>query len=98
MSETSVPYLVSGLAKGPNPDALRIFTDPEYVAPTWSDVRSVIQQTGLTGSQIADLLGVGSRTVRKWTSPPGTANHTEIPYAAWRLLLVAAKLVEPPEL
>lgn len=78
--------------------ALLPYGDPEYREPSWLDVRALIQQMGLTGSQVADLVGVGSRSVRKWTSPPETANHAPIPYAAWRLLLIAAGLVPPPKL
>lgn len=94
MSETRPPYVVSGRPAGPDNATLQEFDSPEYKQPTWLDVRAVIDRIGLTGSQVAKLVGVQSRAVRKWTSPPETTNHAPIPYAAWRLLLIAAGLVE----
>lgn len=58
--------------------------------PTPEEVRELIKMTGLTGAQVADLLGLtpqgnksggGSRTVRRWT-----AGDVPIPYAAWAIL------------
>jgi hypothetical protein len=96
MTETRTQYLVPGHKDGPSDAALLPYDDPGYCQPSWQEVRAVIQQTGLTGAGVANLVGVGSRTVRKWVSPPDTSNHAPIPYAAWRLLLIAAGLVKPP--
>jgi hypothetical protein len=95
MSEIRTPYVVSGRATGPDNATLHPFDSPLFVQPSWLDVRAVIDLIDFTGSQVANLVGVQSRTVRKWTSPPETANHAPIPYAAWRLMLIAARLVEP---
>lgn len=91
MTEKSPVYF-----QAPNtlpPNTLLLFTDPNYQAPTWQDVRTLVKMTGLTGEQVASLLGVASRTVRKWQSPPDSSNHTPMPYSAWRLLLIHAQCV-----
>lgn len=98
MSETRTPYLVSGLSEGPKQETLLAYDDPNYCEPSWNDIRAVVQMTGLTGAEIAALVGVGARTVRKWVSPPESSNHTPMPYAPWRLLLIAAHLVRPPSI
>jgi len=58
--------------------------------PTKDEVRELIRLTGLTGAEVAALLGLtaqgnksgrGSRTVRRWT-----AGDTPIPYPAWAIL------------
>ena len=97
MSEARAPYLVSG-RPGPKQATLLPYDDPDYCQPDWMDIRAVVQLTGLTGSQLGRLVGVEPRGVRKWMSPPETSNHTSMPYAAWRLLLVAAHLVDPPSI
>lgn len=62
--------------------------------PTKDEVRELIRLTGMTGGQVAALLGLtppghksgrGSRTVRRWT-----AGDAPIPYAAWALLAYQA--------
>ena len=95
MTETRMEYAVPGQHSGPGEHSLLPYDSPLYLPPQWRDVRAVMQQIGLTGSQVANLVGVQPRTVRKWVSPPDTANHNPIPYAAWRLLLIAARLAEP---
>jgi hypothetical protein len=97
MSETRASYLVSTQQAEPDKATLLPFNDPEYREPSWQDLRAVIQHLGWTGSQVGEFTGVGSRTVRKWTSPPDTSNHSPVPFAAWRLLLIAAGLVEAPD-
>jgi len=53
----------------------------------------VTQTLGLTGSVVGQLLGVDPRTVRKWIG-----GEREIPYSAWRLLLLHAGLaIEDPD-
>jgi DNA-binding transcriptional regulator YiaG len=65
-----------------------------YRATTKDEIRTVTQVLGLSGSEISRLLGVhGGRTVRKWIG-----GEAEIPYSAWRLLLIHAGLaLEDPE-
>lgn len=66
-----------------NPAARLRFGDPGYADPTPNDLRAVMQRARLTGSQVGDLVGVDSRTVRKWTG-----GERAMPYSAWRLLLL----------
>ena len=94
MSEARASYLVQTEQHIPTTSTLLPFSDPDYSEPSWKDLRAVIQRLGWTGSQVSDFVGVESRTVRKWTSPPDTSNHAQVPYAAWRLLLIAAGLVK----
>lgn len=94
MSETRSIYGVSGHS-GPNPLSLLPFHESGYVAPTNDDVRAITQRFNLTGAAVARLTGVLSRTVRKWLAKPTVANHSPIPYAAWRLLLIETGTVQP---
>ncbi len=92
MTETAPTYY-----QAPNtlpPKTLLPFADPNYQAPTWQDVRTLVKMIGLTGEQVASLLGVAARTVRKWQSPPDSSNHTAIPYSAWRLMLIEAGVIK----
>lgn len=70
------------------------FSDPAYTPATADDLRELMRQTGLTGSQTARLIGVNSRTIRKWTTSEGMPNSAEIPYAAWRLLLIETRVIQ----
>jgi DNA-binding transcriptional regulator YiaG len=63
------------------------FSSNRYRAPTPNEFRDVTQTLGLTGSAIGELLGVNGRTVRKWIG-----GESQIPYSAWRLLLIHAGL------
>lgn len=69
------------------------FFDPAYTPATADDLRELMRQTGLTGSQAARLVGVNSRTIRKWATSHGLPNSGDIPYAAWRLLLLETGLI-----
>lgn len=62
----------------------------QWETPTPDEIRELIRLTGLSGSEVAAVLGLapqgnksgrGSRAVRRWT-----AGDTLIPYAAWALL------------
>jgi DNA-binding transcriptional regulator YiaG len=78
--------------------------DQEFCQPTSDEVRALIRKLGMTGSQVAAFVGVtNSRTVRKWqeakvSDPAGQLNRNknDIPYAAWRLLLLRAGYVTEP--
>lgn len=93
MSETRAHYAVSGLTEGPKRESLLPFNSPEYQPPSWVEVRAVVRRLRMTGSELADFVGVQPRTVRKWLAPPDAANNSPIPYAAWRLVLVEAGIV-----
>lgn len=58
----------------------------DWTPPTPAEVRELISLTELTGSQVAELVGVASaRTVRRWVG-----GQSPIPYSAWALLCWAA--------
>lgn len=72
------------------PETMLPRRDHQFVSPTAEEVRSALKLANLTGSQAGTLLGVDGRTVRKWTG-----GEREIPYSAWRLLLIYLRAVEP---
>lgn len=96
MSETKEPYFVSGQQVDPNENTLLLYTDICYEPPSVTDLRSVIRKLGLSGSEVASRVGVSPDNVRKWQATRDSPNHKQIPYAAWRLLLIEAGLVAPP--
>lgn len=77
----------------------KLYSDPQYLPPTPAEVDGLIKLMEWSQSDVAKLTGVsydpkkGSTTVRKWRTPIGNAEHREIPYAAWRLLLLHAGVV-----
>lgn len=76
------------------PETLRLYTDPAYRSPAPEEVRVVIQILGLTGDQVAGLVGVkNSRAVRRWMAPLSSKTYAQIDYSTWRLLLLEAGLV-----
>ena len=94
MTETRNTY---GADTGtPNPRSLLPYTDPNYQPPNNNDVRMVIKGSPYNGTQIADLLGVSSRHVRRWQSDPSTSNFVQIPYRCWRLLLLETGIWAKP--
>ena len=78
---------------------LRAYVD-DWEQPTSAEVRALIEHLRkvrtekITGQIIANLVGVNPRNVRKWSAPEDTSNHVRIPYAAWRLLLLYAGIVD----
>jgi DNA-binding transcriptional regulator YiaG len=58
-----------------------------YAAPTIPEFQAVARTLQLSDARVALLLGVGKRTVARWIT-----GRSEIPYAAWRLLLIHAGL------
>jgi hypothetical protein len=57
--------------------------------PTGPELREVIRRAGLTGGQVADLLGLsekgGGRQVRRWIS-----GDSSIAFSAWAILCEVA--------
>ena len=83
MTEERAAYRVPG---GPSAirDTTRLpFSDPAREAPTPEEIRTALRNAELTGSMAGELLGVSGRTIRKWTG-----GEREMPYSAWRLLLI----------
>ncbi|MFK7885937.1 MAG: methyltransferase domain-containing protein [Gammaproteobacteria bacterium] len=68
-----------------NPKSLLLFDDPDYAAPTPEDIRGALKALELSGAEAAALLGVDSRTIRKWTG-----GERAIPFSAWRLLTLSS--------
>ena len=66
-------------------NSIKIYTDRFKDIPKTSPdaLRELLKKHGLTGSQAAEIVGVNSRTIRKWTG-----GERGIPPAAWRLLLL----------
>ena len=80
MSEERAEYKVAGELPAAT---LLPYGDPGYREPTPEDIRLALHLGGLTGSQTGALLGVDGRTVRRWTG-----GERDMPYSAWRLLLI----------
>ena len=70
-----------------NPNSLLPFFHPNYQPPSADELRAVMKAQGWTGAKTAALVGVDSRTVRRWTG-----NERPVPYSAWRLLIIYAGL------
>ena len=70
--------------------------DPAYKKPTPEELAALIKIAGWSQNDVAKLTGVsynpqkGSPTVRRWKAPEDKKDHRDIPYATWRLLLIAA--------
>tara|TARA_B100001540_G_scaffold145197_1_gene128741 strand:+ start:1418 stop:1741 length:324 start_codon:yes stop_codon:yes gene_type:complete len=76
------------------PGTLLRYADPEYQAPTPQDVRTLKTISGMTGRELCALVGMEDhRTWRRWSQEPDQAGHRQIPYAAWRLLVLELGLV-----
>lgn len=75
------------------------YSNQGYVAPSPEEISQLIKLAGWSQNDCARLTGVsynpkkGSPTVRRWKAPVGTSGHRDIPYAAWRLLLLYAGVV-----
>ncbi len=57
-----------------------------YEIPSSEQLREFFRIHKLTGAVVARLLGVDSRTVRKWTAHKDADNRRAIPWSAWTLL------------
>jgi len=67
---------------------------PDYCPPTPAELDALIKIMGWSQNDVARITGVnydpkkGSPTVRRWKAPVDKKDHRDIPYAAWRLLLL----------
>lgn len=99
--ETRAPYTVTPAAPALDP-AILAEAENGFRQPTPDELRQVIKMcyrpdgSTFTGADVGALTGTIGRSVRRWTAPVGDDGHRDIPYAAWRLILIAAGLVEPP--
>jgi len=57
-----------------------------YEIPSPDQLREFLKRNELSGAAAAEIVGVDSRTVRKWTAYNGSANQRAIPWSAWILL------------
>lgn len=60
----------------------------EITQPTPADVRKLLDESGLSREQFAELAHVSKLTIHKWVLPTENPNHRGIPLAAWELLLL----------
>ena len=86
MTEEKAEYKVT-----PEPGVIRhscfLPYNKDWTQPEPGEVRELIKRLEMSGSEVADFVGVTSaRSVRRWQADPGQPNAREIPYAAWRLL------------
>lgn len=102
--ETTAIYNTGGAL----PDSLAVFRNrpcalpfgnPAYAPPTPHEVDRLIKLAGWSQSGVARLVGVtynakkGSSTIRKWRANIDKDDYREIPYSAWRLMLLYAGVV-----
>ena len=79
------------------------FDAPGYTPPHPEEVDALIKLAGWSQTEVARLAGVkydrkkGSPTVRRWKAKKEDSQHREIPYSAWRLLLILAGITDPAE-
>ena len=74
-------------------------TDELFEPPTGQDLKFIRKLFKLTQIDTAKIVGVaytkkGSTTVSKWEIERNKFDHRQIPYSAWRLLLVTLKVVK----
>ena len=74
-------------------------TDRNYEPPGPGDLQALRKTFGLTQIDVAKITGVrwtakGSSTVAKWEVPRNKFDNRQMPYAAWRLLLVTLNIVD----
>lgn len=103
MSEPRAKYKVGD---GPDLDDFKDLpcalqcTDPLYKPPTPEQIADLQKAAGWSQVDVAKITGVsydpdkGSATVVRWRQPLGHKNHRDIPYSAWRLMLIYAGVVE----
>ncbi len=77
---------------------LLLHTDELYKQPPPHVLRAVREKYKLTQVDVAKITGVsfnkkGSSTVAKWETDPSKPDHRQIPYSAWRLLLITLEVV-----
>ncbi|OMH28090.1 DNA-binding transcriptional regulator [Motiliproteus sp. MSK22-1] len=77
--------------------------DAGFKVPSPEEIKALRNYLGLSQVACARFTGVsykpekGSSIVRKWETSKENRNHKPIPYAAWRLLLAAAKVIDLDE-
>ncbi|MEM9151634.1 MAG: hypothetical protein AAGB19_14430 [Cyanobacteria bacterium P01_F01_bin.3] len=64
-------------------------TDPSFQKPTPSDIRTLKAISGLTGRELSELVGLEDpRGWRRWSQDSDAPGARQIPYTAWRMLVL----------
>lgn len=79
----------------PDPATLLPYGTDGYKEPGAADLRALMLALDITAENVAVLVGVEPRAVGRWLARPTAKTRAQIPYAAWRLLLIDAGLVYP---
>lgn len=85
MTEPRKPYLVNGVTDHIPGEKLKPFR--QWEPPTGGEIQAALQLAGWTGEKFAKTIGINPRTVRRWLD-----GDSDIPYAVWAMLCVAAGL------
>lgn len=95
MSEQHPKYATKNEAKL-RESTLKRFDEDGYEHPTGDDVRALKAVSGLTGRELCTIAGVADqRSWRRWSQDAADAGARQIPYSAWRLLLLELGIVKP---
>lgn len=96
MTEKRATYNVKSKSTGITPGALLDFTHEDYTPPTPADVRALKAMSEKTGRELCELIGIeDQRSWRRWSQEPEEPSARQIPYSAWRLLLLELGFVKP---
>jgi len=57
-----------------------------YEIPNGEELREFLKKHSLTGAAAAAIVGVDTRTIRKWTASAKADNRRATPWRAWVLL------------
>jgi DNA-binding transcriptional regulator YiaG len=94
---TSEPNTIEGFANRPCANS---FASGKYQPPSLIELRALRKFMGWSQNDVARICGVsfnpdkGSTTVRRWETASDKKDSREIPYSAWRLLLLHAGVVK----
>lgn len=69
-----------------------------YEIPSPDELKAFLKKHDLTGAQAGKMVGVDSRTIRRWTAEEGTTSFRKIPWSAWALLQLLTGEIEVEEL
>lgn len=87
--------LVNGWIAGMLPAEVLSADPNQWRAPNHHEMAHIVglgSFTGITGEKAAELTGVCSQNVRKFTAREGANTRQRISYAAWHLLLIRLRV------
>jgi len=82
-----------------NRACVKLCFEEGYQPPEPEEVKALFALSGINKKDWAALLGVtynekrGSTTLRKWAMRRESADYRQIPYSAWRLMLIYTNVV-----